>query len=94
MDPSVLMRPASGASPSALHKGDVVILDNLATHKSPGAAAILKDIGAWFVFLPPCSPTLASRKTVPRTVFLTRLTDRDGIRQDQDPDQKGRSQNL
>jgi len=33
-----------------LHKGDVVILDNLATHRSPKAAAILKDIGAWFVF--------------------------------------------
>jgi len=33
-----------------LHKGDVVILDNLATHRSPKAAEILKDIGAWFVF--------------------------------------------
>ena len=41
-----------------LHKGDVVILDNLATHKSPKAAAILKDIGAWFLFLPPYSPDL------------------------------------
>ena len=41
-----------------LHKGDVVILDNLATHRSPKAAAILKDIGAWFLFLPPYSPDL------------------------------------
>jgi hypothetical protein len=41
-----------------LHKGDVVILDNLATHHSPKAAAILKDIGAWFPFLPPYSPDL------------------------------------
>ena len=55
-----------------LHKGDVVILDNLATHRSPKAAAILKDIGAWFRFrakpstgrlccpsnLPPYSPDL------------------------------------
>ena len=41
-----------------LHKGDVVILDSLATHRSPGAAAILKDIGAWFLFLPPYSPDL------------------------------------
>ena len=41
-----------------LHKGDVVILDNLATHHSPKAAAILKDIGAWFLFLPPYSPDL------------------------------------
>jgi len=36
----------------------VVILDNLATHRSPKAAAILKDIGAWFPFLPPDSPDL------------------------------------
>ena len=41
-----------------LHKGDVVILDNLATHRSPKAAAILKDIGAWFLFLQPYSPDL------------------------------------
>ena len=41
-----------------LQKGDVVILDNLATHRSPKAAAILKDIGAWFLFLPPYSPDL------------------------------------
>ena len=41
-----------------LHKGEVVILDNLATHRSPKAAAILKDIGAWFLFLPPYSPDL------------------------------------
>ena len=41
-----------------LHKGDVVILDNLATHRSPRATAILKDIGAWFLFLPPYSPDL------------------------------------
>ena len=34
-----------------LQKGDVVILDNLATHRSPKAAAILKDIGAWFLFI-------------------------------------------
>ena len=53
-----------------LHKGDVVrrglepvaahasLLDNLATHRSPKAAAILNDIGAWFLFLPPYSPDL------------------------------------
>jgi hypothetical protein len=82
-----------------LHKGDVVILDNLATHRSPKAAAILKDIGAWFVFRGKPStgrlcnpsnscrltpPTLASLKSVHRTDFLTLLTHRDGIRQDQD----------
>lgn len=41
-----------------LSRGDVVILDNLSTHKSPEAARMLKDIGAWFLFLPPCSPDL------------------------------------
>ena len=32
--------------------------EQLATHRSPKAAAILKDIGAWFRFLPPYSPDL------------------------------------
>lgn len=41
-----------------LNKGDVVILDNLACHKSPKAAQILKNVGAWFLFLPPYSPDL------------------------------------
>ena len=41
-----------------LQPGDVVILDNLASHKSEKAAAILKERGAWFLFLPPYSPDL------------------------------------
>jgi transposase len=41
-----------------LRKGDVVILDNLSSHKSSRATQILKDIGAWFLFLPPYSPDL------------------------------------
>ena len=41
-----------------LQKGDVVILDNLAVHKSAKAAACLKEKGAWFLFLPPYSPDL------------------------------------
>ena len=35
-----------------LRKGDVVILDNLAVHKSDKAAQCLKQRGAWFLFLP------------------------------------------
>ena len=35
-----------------LRKGDVVILDNLAVHKSEKAAQCLKQRGAWFLFLP------------------------------------------
>ena len=41
-----------------LSKGDVVVLDNLAVHKSARAAAILKERGAWFLFLPAYSPDL------------------------------------
>ena len=41
-----------------LRPGDVVILDNLSSHKSPVAAKILRSIGAWFLFLPPYSPDL------------------------------------
>ena len=41
-----------------LSKGDIVILDNLAVHKSNRAAQCLADRGAWFLFLPPYSPDL------------------------------------
>jgi transposase len=41
-----------------LRPGDVVILDNLACHKSEKAQATLKNAGAWFLFLPPYSPDL------------------------------------
>jgi transposase len=41
-----------------LQPGDVIILDNLSSHKSPRAAAILRDIGCWFLPLPPYSPDL------------------------------------
>ena len=38
--------------------GDIDILDNLAAHKSQKAETILRAKGAWFLFLPPCSPNL------------------------------------
>lgn len=41
-----------------LQPGDVVILDNLSSHKSEKAKAILQERGAWFLFLPPYSPDL------------------------------------
>ena len=41
-----------------LSPGDVVILDNLSSHKSARAAEILRAKGAWFLFLPPYSPDL------------------------------------
>src|SRR2546423_7166120 len=42
----------------ALDKGDVVIMDNLAAHKSPAAEKAIKARGAWILFLPPYSPDL------------------------------------
>ena len=41
-----------------LEPGSVVILDNLATHKSDHAAQMLKAHGCWFLFLPAYSPDL------------------------------------
>ena len=41
-----------------LQQGDVVILDNLPSHKSAKAEAVLKQCGAWFLCLPPYSPDL------------------------------------
>src|ERR1700675_416123 len=41
-----------------LAKGDVVIMDNLAAHKSKAAEKSIKARGAWILFLPPYSPDL------------------------------------
>lgn len=41
-----------------LHKGDVVIMDNLSSHKSPAVEKAIRDTGAWILFLPPYSPDL------------------------------------
>ena len=41
-----------------LRPGDVIILDNLSSHKSAKAADAMRAIGAWFLFLPPYSPDL------------------------------------
>jgi len=41
-----------------LSPGDVVILDNVAFHKSPRAEALVRKRGAWLLFLPPYSPDL------------------------------------
>jgi transposase len=43
---------------STLKPGDVVIMDNLAAHKSPRAEAAVRARGAWVLFLPPYSPDL------------------------------------
>jgi len=41
-----------------LQVGDVIIRDNLSSHKSPKAAEAMRAVGAWFLFLPPYSPDL------------------------------------
>jgi transposase len=41
-----------------LSKGDVVILDNVGFHRSERAEQLVKDRGAWLLFLPPYSPDL------------------------------------
>lgn len=41
-----------------LNKGDVVILDNLGSHKSKAAREAIRGKGAHLIFLPPYSPDL------------------------------------
>lgn len=41
-----------------LSKGDVVIMDNVAFHKSEKAEKLIRNRGAWVLFLPPYSPDL------------------------------------
>jgi transposase len=41
-----------------LSKGDVVIMDNLASHKSSTAQELIRGQGAWNLFLPAYSPDL------------------------------------
>ena len=65
--PWVINGPMDGATFEAwvetqlaptLREGDVVIADNLKVHKSAKAASILREKGAWFLFLPRYSPDL------------------------------------
>jgi len=42
--------------PPILKKGNVVVLDNLPTHKRKEAAEAIEERGAWLLFLPPYSP--------------------------------------
>lgn len=42
----------------AIKPGDVVILDNLSSHKSERAEIFIRSRGAWLLFLPPYSPDL------------------------------------
>ena len=66
-----------------LQPGDVVILDNLGSHKSKAARAAVRAVGAHLIFLPPYSPDLnpieqvfaklkhLMRKAQPRDIHAT-----------------------
>ena len=41
-----------------LNKGDIVVLDNLSSHKAPDIRARIEEAGATLRFLPPYSPDL------------------------------------
>lgn len=65
--PCVFDQPINGASFLAwvrqmllptLAPGDVVILDNLASHKRPAVRQAIRSVGAKLLFLPPYSPDL------------------------------------
>jgi len=41
-----------------LHRGDIVVMDNLTFHKAPHIRALIESVGAHLEFLPPYSPDL------------------------------------
>ena len=65
--PFVFDQPINAASFTAwieeqlcptLAPGDIVIMDNLSSHKKPAVRAAIRDRGARLLFLPPYSPDL------------------------------------
>jgi transposase len=65
--PCVFNRPINGASFLAwvkqflvptLRRGDVVVMDNLSSHKSAAVRKAIRAAGALLIFLPPYSPDL------------------------------------
>jgi len=76
-----------------LQKGDVVILDNLSSHKALAAAEALRAIGAWFLFLPPYSPDLNPTSRCMLRIYLPG-NDRNGLRQAQGAHPQSCRENL
>ncbi len=56
MDGDVFVKYIETQLVPTLHKGDVVILDNLPAHKRKDAEKAIRQAGAWLLFLPPYSP--------------------------------------
>jgi transposase len=42
-----------------LHDCDIVVMDNLSAHKRPIIRELIREAGAWLVYLPPYSPHLS-----------------------------------
>ena len=55
-----------------LRPGDIVIMDNLSSHKSPAIRKAIRDAGAWLFFLPPYSPDLNPPDLNPISTPLSR----------------------
>lgn len=47
-----------------LHRGDIVVMDNLSSHKKPGVREAIEQVGATLAYLPPYSPDLATHWTL------------------------------
>lgn len=76
-----------------LSPGDVVILDNLSSHTTPRAAQALREVGAWFLFLPPYSPDL-NPPLGACSAYPCRSMDRNGVLKVENPDPKSRCSYL
>lgn len=65
-----------------LRPGDVVVLDNLSSHKSAAAIAVIEAVGARMAYLPPYSPDLNPIENVfSKIKQLVRGFRPDGLRQ-------------
>jgi len=49
-----------------LSPGDVVVMDNLSSHKGPNVRALIEKAGAILLYLPPYSPDVQSRHLLER----------------------------
>lgn len=47
-----------------LNRGDIVVMDNLSSHKKPGVREAIEQVGATLAYLPPYSPDLAPHWTL------------------------------
>jgi transposase len=58
MDGEMFLAYARGFLAPALRPGDIVILDNLSSHKVAGVRQAILAVGATLLYLPPYSPDL------------------------------------